>query len=251
MINMKKIYTLVLLTLALNLGLKAQTIVTDRPDQTESSITVPFKSLQIESGILVGNYGGGDLKQLLIPSTLLRYGLTKNVEIRFVQQFENLKNELTSKNDFGISDLEIGAKIQLFKKEDVNTEIAFLTHLILPTGAKGLTSDKFGTINKLAISHVLNDNFGLGYNVGYDNMGEGEGDFTYSAALGIGLGEKFGTYVELYGAYAEFSNWESNFDSGLTYLVRDNLQLDASFGLGLDHKMHYFSLGFSWNISHI
>jgi len=248
---MKKIYTLVLLTLALNLGLKAQTIVTDRPDQTESSTTIPFKSLQIESGILVGNEGGGDLKQLLIPTTLLRYGLTKNIELRFGQQFENLKNDLTSESDFGISDLEIGAKIQLFKKEDVNTEIAFLSHLILPTGSKGLTSDKFGTINKLSISHKLSDKLGLGYNVGYDNMGKGEGDFTYSAALGIGLGEKFGTYVELYGEYAEFSSWGSNFDSGLTYLVRDNLQLDASFGLGLNHKMHYFSLGFSWNISKI
>lgn len=248
---MKKIYTLLLITFALNLGLKAQTIVTDRPDQTESSTTIPFKSLQIESGILVGNYGGGDLKQLLIPSTLLRYGLSKNVELRFGQQFENLKNDLTSESDFGISDLEIGAKIQLFKKEDVNTEIAFLSHLILPTGSNGLTNDKFGTINKLAISHTLNDKLGLGYNVGYDNMGEGKGDFTYSAALGIGLGEKFGTYVELYGEYAEFSNWGSNFDSGLTYLVRDNLQLDASFGLGLNHKMHYFSLGFSWNISKI
>tara|TARA_R110001583_G_scaffold10417_12_gene47963 strand:+ start:19833 stop:20579 length:747 start_codon:yes stop_codon:yes gene_type:complete len=248
---MKKIYTLVLLTLALNLGLKAQTIVTDRPDQTESSTTIPFKSLQIESGILVGNEGGGDLKQLLIPTTLLRYGLTKNIELRFGQQFERLKNDLTSESDFGISDLEIGAKIQLFKKEDVNTEIAFLSHLILPTGSKGLTSDKFGTINKLSISHELSDKLGLGYNVGYDNMGKGEGDFTYSASLGIGLGEKFGTYVELYGEYAEFSSWGSNFDSGLTYLVRDNLQLDASFGLGLNHKMHYFSLGFSWNISKI
>lgn len=243
--------TLIFVLLTCCLGIKAQTIVTDRPDQTESSITVPFKSLQIESGLLVGNYDNGDLKQLLIPSTLLRYGLTKNIELRFVQQFERLKNNLTSESDFGISDLEVGAKIQLLKKEDVNTEIAFLSHLILPTGSNGLTNDKFGTVNKLAISHELNDKLGLGYNVGYDNMGEGEGDLTYSAALGISLGQKFGTYVELYGAYAEFSSWGSNFDSGLTYLLRDNLQLDASFGLGLDHKMHYFSLGFSWNISPI
>ncbi|WP_195715205.1 transporter [Ancylomarina sp. 16SWW S1-10-2] len=248
---MKKIYTLVLIILALNLGIKAQTIVTDRPDQTESSVTVPLKSLQIESGILVGNEGNGDIKQLLIPSTLLRYGLSKNIELRFVQQFENLKNELTSEDNFGISDLEIGAKIQLFQKEDVNTEIAFLTHVILPTGSNNLSGDKFGTINKLAISHVINDNLGLGYNVGYDNMGEGEGDLTYSTALGIGLGGKFGTYVELYGEYAEFSSWGTNFDSGLTYLVKDNLQLDASFGLGLNHDMYYFSLGFSWNISNI
>jgi len=233
------------------MGLKAQTIVTDRPDQTESSTTVPLKSLQVESGILFGNYENGLIKQTLIPSTLLRYGLTKDIELRFVQQFENIKNDVTSQSDFGISDLEIGAKIQLLKKEDINTEIAFLSHLILPTGSNGLTNDKFGTINKLAISHELNDKLGLGYNVGYANMGEGDGNLSYTLALGIGLGEKFGTYIELYGEYAEFSDWGSNFDSGLTYLLKDNFQLDISFGLGLNHEMHYFSLGFSWNISKI
>lgn len=248
---MNKIYTLLFALVIFNLGLKAQSIVTDRPDQTESSTTVPLKSLQVESGILFGNYDNGLIKQTLIPSTLLRYGLTKGIELRFVQQFENIKNDVSSQSNFGISDLEIGTKIQLFKKEDINTEIAFLSHLILPTGSNGLTNDKFGTINKLAISHELSDKLGLGYNVGYDNMGEGKGDLTYSVALGIGLGEKFGTYLELYGEHAEFSNWGTNFDSGLTYLIKDNLQLDVSFGLGLNHDMHYFALGCSWNIGKI
>ena len=247
----KKIHIALLLMIAITFSLKAQTIVTDRPDQTESSSTVSLKSLQIESGILFGNYENGLIKQTLIPSTLLRYGLTKDIELRFVQQFENIKNDVSYQNDFGISDLEIGAKIQLLKKEDINTEIAFLSQLILPTGSKGLTNDKFGTVNKLAISHEISSKLGLGYNIGYDNMGEGKGDLTYSAALGIGLDEKFGSYIELYGDYAEFSNWGTNFDSGLTYLIKNNLQLDVSFGLGLNHKMHYFALGCSWNIGKI
>jgi len=240
--------TLIIVLLALSLGMYAQQIVTDRPDQTESSRTVPLKSFQIESGVLFSNYENGLLKQVLIPSTLLRYGLTKHVELRFVQQFESLKIKANSQKDFGISDLQIGTKIQILKEELNITEIAFLSHLILPTGSSGLTNDKFGTINKLAISHGLNDQLGLGYNVGYDYFGEGNGNLTYSLALGIGLGEKFGTYLEIYGEYAEFSDWGSNFDSGLTYLIKDNLQLDVSFGLGLNQRMHYFSLGFSWNI---
>lgn len=241
--------TLLFVLLLFGLGIKAQTIVTDRPDQTESSTTIPLKSLQIESGVLFGNYEDGLIKKTLIPSTLLRYGLTKSIELRFVQQFENIKNDVTSQSDFGISDLEIGAKIQVLKKKDVNTEIAFLSHLILPTGSKALTNDKLGTVNKLAISHEINEKLGLGYNVGYDYLGEGSEDFTYSIALGVGLGKKFGTYLEIYGEYAEFSDWGTNFDSGLTYLLKDNFQLDVSFGLGLNHEMHYFSLGFSWNIN--
>jgi hypothetical protein len=39
-----------------------------------------------------------------------------------------------------------------------------------------------------------------------------------------------------------------NFDAGLTYLVKDNVQLDFSFGTGLTHKMNYISLGCCWKI---
>lgn len=236
---------------AISFGTRAQTIVTDRPDQTESSLTVPLKSLQIESGILITNEESGLINQILIPTSLFRYGLTDRLELRLVQQFENSENDVTSQNNFGISDLVIGAKIQLLKKENINTQIAFLSHLILPIGSNELTNDKFGTVNKLAISHTISDHMGLAYNIGYDNFGEGKGDISYSLSSGLGLTNKVGTYVEFYGTYAEFSDWVTNFDSGLTYLLKDNLQLDISFGLGLNHKMHYFSLGCSWNIGKI
>ena len=47
----------------------------------------------------------------------------------------------------------------------------------------------------------------------------------------------------------EFDIHEANFDAGLTYLIQDNFQLDASFGTGINHNMNYFSVGASINIS--
>ena len=38
----------------------------------------------------------------------------------------------------------------------------------------------------------------------------------------------------------------SNFDSGFTYLVKDNLQIDLSFGFGINNKMNFQSIGVSW-----
>ena len=223
-----------------------QNLITDRPDQTESSSTVEFGSLQIESGFLLGfaDDGFNSMRQILLPTTLFRYGLTKGIELRILSQFESLKNN--SQINEGISDLEVGAKIQLLKKENVNTEIAFLSHLIIPTGSNELSGDKFGTINKLAISHGINENMGLGYNVGYNYMGTGNGDLTYSMALGIAINDKVGVYLETYGDIVEFQELLVNFDTGLTYLVKDNLQLDFSFGTGINHTMNYISLGFSW-----
>jgi len=67
--------------------------------------------------------------------------------------------------------------------------------------------------------------------------------------LGVGVSDNFGFYLETFGDYAEFEIWNSNIDGGITYLVNDNLQLDFSAGVGLNQKMSYLSLGFSWNIN--
>jgi hypothetical protein len=230
----------------LNKVINAQEIVTDRPDQTESSTTIPDKSFQMEMGFGSGNYDNERLS--LLPTALFRYGLSKSIELRFVEQFAGYDNKITSEPDFGLSDIELGVKIQVLKKAGINTEIAFISHVIIPTGSSELTNTNFGTLNKLAISHGLNNFLDLGYNLGYNYVGTGNGDLTYSAVIGIGLSDKIGMYVETFGEYSDFATWTSNFDSGITYLVKDNLQLDFSLGLGLNQKMNYFSFGFSWNI---
>ena len=112
-----------------------------------------------------------------------------------------------------------------------------------------MTNDKVGTINKLSISHAISEKIGFGYNVGYDYFGTGSGNLTYSVALGISLSDKIGFYVEPYDEFTEFENHLASFDTGFTYLLKDNFQLDISYGTGLNYGMNYFSTGFSWNIN--
>ena len=90
---------------------------------------------------------------------------------------------------------------------------------------------------------------GLGYNVGYNYFGSRSGDLTYSIAVGISVTDQVGIYVESLGDVVEFEEHKASFDTGFTYLVRDNIQLDFSFGAGINHTMNYISLGCSWNIS--
>ena len=229
----------------------AQSINTDRPDQTESSSTVPKGSFQIETGVLLGFTDNDDIseRQLLLPSTLFRIAITEGMELRVLNQFESNKNKTFDETFSGFSDLEVGTKVQLFKKEDVNTEIAILSHLIIPSGSKDLTIDEFGTINKLSISHSISESVGMGYNVGYNYFGAGRGDLTYSLALGFGITDKLGLYIEPYGDLVEFEEHVSSFDAGFTYLIKDNFQFDFSFGTGINHTMNYLSLGCSLNIS--
>jgi hypothetical protein len=253
-INQKQLYPfpkMVFLVLFLvNYTIYGQELITDRPDQTESSSTVPRRSLQIESGLSIGFSEGEDisLRAILAPTTLFRYGITKGFEIRVVNQLISIKNKSTSQEFTGIGDLEFGAKVQILKKEGINTEIAFLSHLVLPTGTEEVSIGNYGTINKLSISHELTDNIGIGYNLGYNYFGIDNGFFTYSLVFGIGITEKAGIYLETYGNVGILDKYLANFDTGITYLIKQNFQLDFSFGTGINYTMNYISAGFSWNI---
>lgn len=239
--------TLIAVFVLIGLSAKSQTIITDRPDQTESSSTVDKGALQIESGILYGTVKDDFFSEevLLAPTVLWRYGITYGIELRLLTEFASVKDKLTSDKSSGVTDLQVGTKIQILKKEDVKTEIAFLSHIIIPTAKSELTLNEIGTINKLSIAHDIGDTFGLGYNVGYDYFGFGSGNLTYSLALGLSISDKVGLYIEPYGSLVELDKHEASFDAGFTYLVQDNLQLDISAGTGLNYNMNFVSIGCS------
>lgn len=230
---------------------KAQTIITDRPDQTESSTIVEAGSLQIESGFLLAYAEESELsiRKIQSPTVLFRIGITKWIELRVLSQYESFKNLKNNSEVRGISDLEIGAKVQLYKRENRKFEMAFLSHLRIPSGSNGLTINTFGTINKFAFSHTFDSRFGLAYNVGYNYFGYGIGIATYSIAISYQVSHKAAIYVEPYGDVIEFDSHFANIDAGFTYLLKDNMQLDYSFGVGINYTMNYMSIGFSWNIS--
>lgn len=244
---MKYLYFLVLLLISTTAF--SQEIITDRPDQTESSSTILENSFQIEMGMVIQKSDDNHVTSFAGPSTLIRYGISDKIELRLFNQFESHKIKLDSGDikTNGLGDIEVGIKVQVFKKEGVNTEVAFLSHAIIPTAKDELSNQKIGTINKLSISHSISDAIGLGYNIGYDYVGKTSA-LTYSVVLGFSLSDKIGAYIEPFGALAEGGQYEANFDVGLTYLAKDNLQFDVAYGTGLNNDMQYLSAGFSWNI---
>jgi hypothetical protein len=52
-------------------------------------------------------------------------------------------------------------------------------------------------------------------------------------------------YAEAFGNYVEFEDLESNINAGMTYLISDHIQLDYSYGMGLNRVMNYHSVGVS------
>ena len=213
-------------------------ISTDRPDQTEASVVLPKNMLQIESGVI--------FQDEEVFNTLFRYGISEKFELRLNTNYL----QLDSPDGLNIpsprfGDIEIGAKIQIFKSLESSTSIAFLTHLSLPTASKYYTNGGYGTLNRFLISHDLSDTFSIGYNLGYNKIYGQKGLFVYTLALAKSI-NSWGVYAELYGEEAKGDS-QFNFDAGLTYLIKDGFQLDISFGEGINNELSYFSLGASWN----
>ena len=94
-------------------------------------------------------------------------------------------------------------------------------------------------MNLISISHDQIKNLSIGYNLGYTHFINQSGFLKYSIAFGTGLSKKIGLFIETYGEIEKSEMPISNFDSGFTYLVKDNLQIDLSFGLGINNKMNF------------
>lgn len=250
----RKLFVAILLIMSAT-GLRAQgQIITDRPDQTEASSTIPAGYFQVEAGTLFMHEqinAQQEVRTSALPNALFRIGVVERFELRVVVQPElvrNYINDIELTRDFGIADLQAGFKVQFCEEDGWLPEIGFLSHVVFPTGTESFTNFSYGTINKLAFTHTLNEKHSIAYNIGYDYFGQGNGDLFYSLAWGISIGEKTGLYIEPYGFYQNFETWVVNADAGFTYLLSDNVQLDYSFGIGVNNLMNYQSFGVSFRL---
>lgn len=223
-------------------------LVTDRPDQTESAVVVPPGLVQLEAGALLmrDDEGGVDREVREVGGSLLRIGLLERLELRVGWQGhvdEELDFGSRASSTDGLGDAELGAKVELTRESGRRPQTALLLGTSVPVGEREVTSDRFDPSFRLAVSHTLSDRLGLGWNVGMSWESEtSETGVTetlsfvdVTAALGVGLTDRWGAFVELFGSEPVDApgDTEVSLDGGVTFLVRPNLQLDLSAGTGL------------------
>ena len=243
-------YRVVVFFLLLFLGCKVYgQIQTDRPGASDASTTVMKNSLQLEQGFDMSFYKEDSIsfRSFSMPS-LFRIGVLKWLELRVLNNVVALRNKATNENRFGIADLEIGFKTQLLRKEGGNTTIAFVSMWGMPVGTEGLSIGRFSTMNKFLFSHTLSEKVSMTYNIGYGYYGFGKGLLAYTMSFWFALTPKLGLFVENFGNYSDFRQFNTSVDFGAAYLLTDWLQFDLAYGTGLNWKYNYAQLGISWNI---
>jgi hypothetical protein len=177
----------------------AQPLVTDRPDQTESSVTVDPGKVQVEMGYTHAEDDETDkVVTDSLPETLVRFGVVDNFELRVAwggYQWQETTSAGTTTRLDGATDMAAGLKLRFLEEQGWLPE----------------------------------------------------------TALGIGLTESLGAFVEFFGDIPTYSHGPGPanlFDGGFTYLLNDNIQLDASAGVGLSQAAEdwFASIGLSFRL---
>jgi hypothetical protein len=225
-------------------------LVTDRPDQTESTSIVAPGRVQVEMGLTSRreDADGARSEALEIGGTLARVGLFERLELRL-----GWAGRLDEEVDSGVGPIEeadgsgdtaLGAKLLLREEPGARgTRLALLAMASLPTGDDAFTEDRIHPELRLALSRALSERLSLGVNAGLAwasaSGTDGELDSLsvafYTAALGVSLGERWGTFAELFGEVAASDDGSPAhaLDGGVTFLVSDGFQLDLAAGIGL------------------
>ncbi|MBD98241.1 MAG: hypothetical protein CMO34_00205 [Verrucomicrobia bacterium] len=240
-------------------------LVTDRPGQTECVNTVGEGSLQIESGFLFQSSQiarNTTQQRYTYPSSLFKLGLTEKFELRIIAKIVNYKNIRTDNWEklgsiSGMENLIIGLKREL--KTEGKLQLSATAHIITPNGTEGISNERYGLLSRLNFNYGIDEEASLAGGVGYENYnlrfadGEGlvrdsDGQLFYTLIYGKNINDKFTVFVENYASFEEFEDWTQNMDAGIIYLINPNLQLDYSFGWGINNVMNYHALGISIRI---
>jgi len=235
--------------------LKVPDLITDRPTQSESPIVVPAGFFQIETGF-IQEFVTSDISNIFYNTTLLRYGLVKGLEIRLGMDYLKNVKQWNGDTQFitrGFTPVFISSKLHIAWEQGIWPEVAFCAGVGVPkTGAGVFMTSNIAPSLKVIALHTIGSNFSLGYNIGAVWDGEtAQPTGIYTVSLGMSVSEGIGIFIENY-AYFRKRFFDFRSDAGLTWLLKENLQVDLSGGLGLNNKAPngFISFGFSWRVPH-
>ncbi|MGK9476964.1 transporter [Melioribacter sp. OK-6-Me] len=223
--------------------------MTDRPDFTESAFTLPFSSVQFEGGISLDI--NNNIKNITFPSLLTRIALHRSLEVRLGFTGWTYSEE---KSKTYLNDLILEAKYQL----SINPELPAAILLVskLPTGSEEISVENPEYGIKLAASHPINNYFTLSSNLGAISV-VGSNDqrellYLFSLSMGFAITDNTGWFLEFFSLMPDKHEWQPSIDSGFTYLIGNNLQLDLFAGFGLNNFTSdlFAGLGISYNMKY-
>lgn len=225
---------------------------TDRPDKTESPYTVDAGHFQVELDFATytidrdkTNGANARAESLNVAPINLKMGLTNDTDLQVIVDSyihrtvtDRVANNRQRIDGFG--DVTLRLKHNLWGNDGGRAAFALMPFVKLPTNSNGLgnAAVEGGLIAPLAIT--LPGQFDLGFMTEVDLLRNDadsgySASFVNSATVSHGLTDRLGMYVEVFTEKRgeKNSHWVATLDSGLTYAIGKNAQLDLGVNLGV------------------
>jgi hypothetical protein len=234
---------------------RSEPIITDRPDFTESSVTVGNGVIQLEMGYTYSfdDDGGSSTRTHSYPETLLRMGmLAEWFELRIDWNYiEERQRDFGGgvNSAAGAEDLGIGCKLALTPQECILPEMALILQMSIPTGSDDFSADEILPGMSFLYGWDINDDWATGALSGIsraldDETGEPYVELAQSWTLVRTWTDRIGSYAEWFviaASGADTNPTEHYFNGGFTFLATDDVQWDIRAGVGLnDAAADYF-----------
>lgn len=222
-------------------------IETDRPDQTECPFIVKKGYLQAELGF------NRSSREYLFPTSLVKYGLSKRLELRYVSV---LAKEPGMETRFQTE--AFGFKWAIFQPSGVQSSgwiprISVIVHYNWDHqnrdfSEKNLRGHSIGDV-VFTMQNDFNERSGIGYNIGTEMHSNGSFEGIYRVAPNVLIGKRGYAYVEVFGRFPASEFADHSYDAGFAYYVNDDLKLDLSAGQSFSHpEDQYIAIGLSFRL---
>ena len=228
-------------------------INTDRPSLSDNSYVLPLGAFQNENGFQINfiqnntqpnnptRYTG------LLPFSSFRLGIHKKFELRLATAL--LRDPQNSQAQYGISDLELGFKLQ------IKDNVAWISHLGIPNGTEGHSLGTQYFTNKISATLPI-ENTSIKTNMGvtlFNNpvTGKSQRNWLTTVALGHNINPNTFVFLEAFLQY-QLSGSGLNrtlfqapgIDFGFAHKLSPNTQIDFSYGY--IRNQPFLNVGFSW-----
>jgi hypothetical protein len=232
-------------------------LVSDRPDFTESPVTVGLGVMQVELGYAytADSDDSSSSHSHSYPQTLLRLGtLAEWFELRIGWNYGNehdteFGGPVDSLN--GAEDLGIGFKIALTPQECCLPETGILVQTTVPTGSSDFSADEMLPGVAYLYAWDVTDFFSTGGETQINRAADGDtGDFYALFAQSWTSSQSWTDDVSTFAEWfclvpcgADTDHTQHYFDGGFTVLLNDNLQWDIEAGIGLNSAAEDYFVG--------
>lgn len=230
-----------------------ETIVSDRPGQSNAANTLGKMVLQVQTGPQFGGERRDNCQSnTFMWPAVIRFGIAEKVDLITVWGYESSKveffdQELTAN---GINTADLGLRFNIFEETAAAPALGFEAYYKTKMRSEDYrpenTSAKFNLMASKSLTGILSISTNLGVDFDGDG-GNSEGFYTLNLAMGVT--DELSLFFENYGFFGD--DFDSYFDFGGGYLLNNNLQLDLYGGFGYNDDLFSFFVtgGVSYRIT--